>query len=100
MKLVRNLLFLVVLVFVLLAASAFAALNPFPVTLDLAVGTVEVTASLAMIMAFAAGWLFGLLCAGLVLFRNFGEKRRLRRATDMAEAEVRALRSLPGHAAD
>lgn len=94
MKLLRNLLYFVVLVFVLLAATAFAALNPFPVTLDLAIGTIEVTVSLAMIIAFGAGWVFGLLCAGLVLFRNFGERRRLRRSTDMAEAEVRALRSL------
>jgi uncharacterized integral membrane protein len=100
MKLVRNLLYFCVLIVVLLAATAFAALNPFTIPLDLAFGTVEVTASLAIIIAFGAGWVFGLLCAGLVLLRNFGERRRLRRATDMAEAEVRALRSLPGSAAE
>jgi len=100
MKLVRNLLYLVLLIVVLLAATAFAALNPFPITLDLAVGTVEVQASLAMIIAFGAGWAFGMLCAGIALVRSMGERRRLRRSTDMAQAEVRALRSLPGQTAD
>jgi uncharacterized membrane protein YciS (DUF1049 family) len=100
MKLLRNLVYLVLLVAVLLIATAFAALNPNPVLLDLAVGTVEVQVSLAMIIAFGAGWLFGLLCAALALLRAVGERRRLRRAATMAEAEVRALRSLPGQAAD
>lgn len=100
MKLVRSVLYLVLLVAVLLAATAFAALNPLPITLDLAVGLVEVQASLAMIIAFGVGWLFGLLCAGLALLRAFNERRRLRRATDMAEAEVRALRGLPGPSAE
>ena len=100
MKFVRNLLYLVLLIMVLLVATAFAALNPSPVTLDLAVGTVEMQISLAMILAFGAGWLFGLLCAALVLLRSVGERRRLRRAANMAEAEVRALRSLPGPATD
>lgn len=100
MKLVRNLLYLVLLIAVLLAATAFAALNTDVISLDIAVGTFEVKASLAMIIAFGAGWGFGVLCAGLALMRAFGDRRRLRRATNMAEAEVQALRSLPGQPAD
>lgn len=100
MKLVRNLLYLVLLIVVLLAATAFAALNTDVISLDLAVGSFEVKASLAMIIAFGAGWAFGVLCAGLALMRSYGERRRLRRATNLAEAEVRALRSLPGQAAE
>ena len=94
MKLVRNLIYFLLLVAALLAATAFAALNPVPITLDLAFTTMELQTSLAMTLAFAAGWLFG------VLLRSVSERRRLRKATAVAEAEVRALRSLPGSAAD
>jgi len=100
MKLVRNLIYFLLLVAALLAATAFAALNPVPITLDLAFTTIELQTSLAMTLAFAAGWLFGVLCAGLLLLRSVSERRRLRKATAVAEAEVRALRSLPGSATD
>ena len=96
MKLVRTVIYFLLLLAVLLAAMAFAALNPVPLTLDLAFTAVEMLTSLAMTLAFATGWLFGVLCAALVLLRFAGERRRLRRATEVAEAEVRALRSLPG----
>ena len=78
----------------------FAAVNPGPITLDLAFTTVELQKSLAMTLVFGAGWAFGLLCAGIVLLRSLAKRRRLRRSLRLAEEEVRALRSLPIQDAD
>jgi uncharacterized membrane protein YciS (DUF1049 family) len=100
MNLLRNIAYLVLLVLVLLLVVVFSALNPGLVTLDLAVGTFDIQKSLAMTLAFGAGWVFGLLCAGIVLLRGYTERRRVSRQLRMAEEEVRALRSLPIQDAD
>lgn len=97
---VRNILFFVVLLFGLLLATAFAALNPGLITLDLAFFETEITKSLALIGAFGFGWSFGLVCAGLVLLKSFNERRLLRKSLGLAESEVRALRSMPIQDAD
>ena len=96
----RNLVYFLVLLLVLLGVTVFAALNPGSLTLDLAFTQVEVQKSLALSLAFAAGWLFGVLCAALMLMKSVGERRRLRKSLGLAEAEVRALRNLPIHDAD
>ena len=56
--------------------------------------------SLALTLAFTAGWLFGLLCLLTVLIRMVIERRRLSKALRLAEAEVHTLRSLPAAHAD
>jgi uncharacterized membrane protein YciS (DUF1049 family) len=91
----RNLLFFLVVLLGLLLATVFAALNPGLITLDLAFTEVEAQKSLALTIAFGAGWVFGLLSAGLVLLRWLSERRRLRKALRLAEAEVKTLRSMP-----
>ncbi len=57
-------------------------------------------ASLALTVAFGAGWLFGMLSAGLVLLKSVGERRRLNKSLRLAEAEVKTLRSMPIQDAD
>jgi len=99
-KILRNIAYLLLLVVVLVLVVVFSALNAGSVTLDVAFGTIEIQKSLAMTVAFAVGWVFGLLCGGVVLFRSFTERRRVLRELRMAEEEVRALRSLPIQDAD
>jgi len=99
-QMVRNILFFLLLLFGLLFATVFAALNPGLIQLDLAFFETEVTKSLALIAAFGFGWLFGLVCAGLVLIKSFNERRLLRKSLGLAEAEVRALRNMPIQDAD
>ncbi len=96
----RNILFFLVLLFGFLLVTAFAALNPGLIQLDLAFFETEVKKSLALTAAFGAGWLFGLICAGLVLVKLFNERRQLRKSLDLAEAEVRTLRNMPIQNAD
>jgi uncharacterized membrane protein YciS (DUF1049 family) len=96
----RNLVFFFVLLAILVLATVFAALNPGPLALDLAFTEVETQKSLALTLAFAVGWIFGLLCAGLVLLKSLNDRRRLRRSLRLAEAEVSTLRRLPLQDAD
>lgn len=96
----RNILFFMVLLSGLLLATAFAALNPGVISLDLAFFETEVTKSLALIVAFGTGWVFGLVCAGLMLFKSANQRRQLRKSLGFAESEIRALRNMPIQDAD
>ena len=96
----RNIFFILFLVAGLLLATAFAALNPGVMSIDLAFFETEVTKSLALIVALGVGWLFGLLCAGIILLRSASERRQLRKSLGLAESEVRALRNMPIQDAD
>lgn len=90
----------VALLFVLIAAL-FAYNNPDPIVVDTGFARFEnVSLSAALAIAFATGWLFGLLCAGIALLRMAGERRRLRRDLRFAEAEISSLRNLPLQDAD
>jgi putative membrane protein len=95
-----KLIFVVVFIAALSLAIAFAALNSGRITLDLAFAETEIQKSLALMLAFGAGWLFGLFCAGSFLLKTLNERRKLRKALNLAEAEVRNLRSLPMQDAD
>lgn len=97
---IRSLLIaLLVLVFVALAAI-FAALNPGRIGLDFAFVAIEIEKSLAVLMAVALGWLFGIVCAAFALIQVVMQRRSLQRALRLAEQEVQALRSLPVQDAD
>jgi len=91
--------FMVVLV-VFMIAVIFAAINPAPMTLDLAFTKLEMHTSLALVSFMAVGWLFGLLCAGFLLLKLLADRRKLRKSLQLAEAEVRSLRSMPMQDAD
>ncbi len=100
MPMLRNLVYFLILLLVLLAVTAFAALNPGTLELDLAFRKIEIQKSLALTLVFAAGWLFGLVCAAVLLLKSAGERRRLRKSLRLAESEVKALRNLPIQDAD
>lgn len=91
----RYVVFFMVVFAVFMVAIIFAAINPAPMSLDLAFTRVEMQTSLALISFLAAGWLFGLLCAGFLLLKLLSDRRQLRKSLQLAEAEVRALRSMP-----
>ena len=78
----------------------FTRLNPGTIDIDLAVAKVESSIPLAFTIAFAAGWLFGLLCMSFVAIKLINERRRLRRALRNTEVEVSSLRNLPLSDAD
>ncbi len=93
-------LFLLVLLIAFLAA-VFSYNNPGNITIDVGFARFEdASVSLAFVIAFAIGWLFGLLSVGIAIVRITNERRRLRRNLKLAEAEVSSLRSLPLHDAN
>ena len=84
---------LVVVIFVL--TLWFTSNNPGNVDIDLAFGVVSPSIPVAFSVTFILGWVFGLLCAGLYIFKLVNERRRLRRALRHSESEVSSLRNLP-----
>jgi uncharacterized membrane protein YciS (DUF1049 family) len=90
----------ILLFLVLVLAVLFAALNPGAIDVDLGLFEARVQKSLALTVAFGVGWLFGLLCLAAVVVKMILERRRLRKALRLAEAEVHTLRSLPPAHAD
>lgn len=91
----RYLLYIVSILLTFLVAVVFAASNPGEIELDFAFASISLQKSLALIIFLGLGWLFGLFCAGLLLVKSVTEKRQLRKALKLAEAEVRSLRSMP-----
>lgn len=86
---------------IVLVAAVFAYSNPDSISVDIGFARFEdVSMSLAFVVCFAVGWLFGLLSAGIAVIKMAGERRRLRRDLRLAEAEVSSLRSLPLHDAN
>jgi len=61
---------------------------------------VDTTVSIAFIVTFALGWLFGVLSMGLYALRQLNEKRTLKRSLEATEIEVSSLRNLPLNDAD
>ena len=84
---------LIILTFLLMLW--FTNSNPGVVTLDLAFGTVQPSIPLAFSVTFVIGWIFGLMCTSMFIFRLINERRRLRRALSNSESEVSSLRNLP-----
>jgi uncharacterized integral membrane protein len=88
-----GLLLLIILIFA--AMVVFTAGNPDEVSLKLLHWEVSAPVSVAFTVAFASGWLFGVLCMGVYAFRVANERRVLRRSLKLSENEVSSLRSLP-----
>jgi len=97
---IRRIILPIVLFLVLALAVVFAALNPGTVSVDLGFFETRVQKSLALALAFGAGWVFGVLCLAAVLLRLTLDRRRLRKSLRLAEGEVHALRSMPATHAD
>ncbi len=92
---IRNLLIFLVVISAMALAVVFAALNPGMVQLDLAFFEMDLQKSLAFILAFGIGALFGMVCALLMLLKLMNDRRSLRKALKLAETEVRSLREIP-----
>jgi uncharacterized integral membrane protein len=87
----RRLVFAVVLIALMLLTGVFAYSNPQPIAVDIGLTRFEeVPMALAFAITLALGWLFGLLSAGMALWRSQGEKRRLMQDLKYAETELRA----------
>jgi len=91
----RYILFIFIVLFVFLTAVVFAAINPGTLTLDLAFTQLDLQKSLALILFLGVGWVVGVLCAGFLMLKLFSERRQLRKALQLAEAEVKSLRTIP-----
>ncbi len=82
------------------AMVVFTAGNPGEMSIKLLNWEINSPVSLALTVAFAVGWLFGVACMGLYAFKIANERRMLRRSLRMSESEVSSLRSLPLSDAD
>ncbi|MEL7024665.1 MAG: LapA family protein [Pseudomonadota bacterium] len=97
---IQRIVTLVVLLCVAALAAVFASANTDAIRVDLLYAVYELPQSLVIMGAMVVGVLIGVLCASLVLVRIFNERRKLRKALRVAEAEVKSLRSLPLHDAN
>ncbi len=96
----RYIVFIFTVLSVFLVAVVFAASNPGVLELNLAFTTLTLQKSLALILFLGVGWLFGVLCAGFLLIKLLAQRRQLRKSLELAEAEVKSLRSMPMHDAN
>ena len=91
----RNVVIIAAAAIILILAGFFAYLNQDPVALELAFARVDVPGWQAHMGMFIAGWVFGLVCAAIIILRLMNQRRKLRRSIRLAEAEVSNLRTLP-----
>ena len=89
---------LVILIFS--AMIVFTAGNPGEIDIKLLHWELTSPVSLAFTVAFAIGWLFGVICMGVYTLKVINERRMLRRSLRMSENEVSSLRNLPLSDAD
>jgi uncharacterized membrane protein YciS (DUF1049 family) len=86
----------IVLVVIIFAAMlVFTYHNKGTVDVDLILTTVTTSVPVAFTIAFAIGWLFGILCMGAWALRLINDRRNLRRSLRVSESEVSSLRNLP-----
>ena len=81
---------LIVIIFALMLW--FTRINPGLIEIDLAFGTIEPSVPLAFSVTFVLGWIFGLACTAFFIIKLVNERRRLRKALRISEAEVSGLR--------
>ena len=88
---------IILIAFVMLA---FTLGNTGMIDIDLMFTTVTTSIPLAFTVAFALGWLFGILCLGFFALKLVNERRVMRRSLRITESEVSSLRNLPLSDAD
>ena len=91
---------IVLVVIIFTAMLVFTYHNNGTVDVDLILTTVTTSVPVAFTIAFAIGWLFGILCMGAWALRLTNDRRNLRRALRVSESEVTSLRNLPLNDAD
>jgi len=77
------------------AMFAFTSVNTGSIDVDLLFAEVTTSVPVAFTVAFAVGWLFGLVSLSVWAVKLSNERRVLRRALRASESEVSSLRSLP-----
>jgi uncharacterized membrane protein YciS (DUF1049 family) len=76
-----------------LLAAVFAYSNPQPIDVDVGFARIEqISMATTFAVVFTLGWLVGLVTAGVALWRSAGDRRRLRKDLQYAEAELSTLR--------
>ena len=90
----------ILIILIVVVMATFTANNTGMIEIDLAFAQVNTSIPLAFTVAFALGWLFGVLCIGFFVLKLVNERRVLRRSLRMTESEVSSLRSLPISDAD
>ncbi len=91
---------IVLVVIIFTAMLVFTYHNKGTVDIDLILTTVTTSVPVAFTIAFAIGWLFGILCMGAWALRLINDRRNLRRSLRVSESEVTSLRNLPLNDAD
>jgi uncharacterized membrane protein YciS (DUF1049 family) len=90
----------VLLILIFISMVLFTAGNPGEISLRLLHFEISAPVSLAFTVAFAIGWIFGIVCMGLYALKIANERRMLRRSLRMSEDEISSLRNLPLSDAD
>jgi len=90
----------VLLILIFVSMVLFTAGNPGEISLRLLHFEISAPVSLAFTVAFAIGWIFGIVCMGLYALKIANERRLLRRSLRMSEDEISSLRNLPLSDAD
>ncbi len=91
----RNLFVFALLLAAMTIAVVFAALNQGTVDVDLAFFSFTLQKSLAFILAFGVGVVFGMLCVAGWVLGLVSQRRRLQKSLRLAEGEVKSLREIP-----
>ncbi len=91
---------IVLVVIIFTAMLVFTYLNKGTVEVNLVLATVTTSVPVAFTIAFAIGWLFGIVCMGVWALRLINDRRNLRRSLKVSESEVTSLRNLPKNDAD
>ena len=82
-------------------AATFAYNNSAVVSIDLWITQYEnVPISIAFVLIFSLGWIFGLFTVGVVLIRTTSDRRKLRRKLRAVELEIDNIRRRPLQDAD
>ncbi len=90
----------VLLILIFISMVLFTVGNPGEISLRLLHLELSAPVSLAFTVAFAIGWIFGIVCMGLYALKIANERRMLRRSLRMSEDEISSLRNLPLSDAD
>ena len=90
----------ILILFIVIVVATFTANNPGTIDVDLAFKRFPTPIPVAFAVAFALGWLFGVLSIGFYVLKLVNERRVLRRSLRMSQSEVTSLRNLPLSDAD
>ena len=84
-----------------MVAATFAYNNSAVVSIDLWVTQFEdIPISIAFILIFSLGWIFGLFTVGVAWIRSASDRRQLRRKLRVVELEIDNIRRRPLQDAD